>query len=147
VDVQLIPVDIHCTDLLSTGESDIFAENSRKFAVRRQQHWAKTFREIAGFYAISHFRVTQHVRNLRSGRYQTGTVLGSAFPRPILLPGSFGHNGKHPGICMEGKKSSIASFAKAVSLGRLKEKPRVVSILKPLLSVRNLHGVLGFEQH
>jgi hypothetical protein len=147
VEVQHVPVDIYCTDLLRTGESDIFAENGRNSAVRRQQHWAKAFGEITGFYAIAHFRMVQHVRNLRSGRYQTGTVLCYAVPRPILLPGSFGHNGKHPGICMEGVKICIASSAKAVSLGRLKEKPRVVSIFEPLMSLRNLQGVLGCEQH
>jgi hypothetical protein len=147
VDVQLFPVDIYCTDLLRTGESDIFAENGSSFAVSRQQHCAEAFREIAGFYAISHFRMAQHVRNLRSGRYQTGAVLGYARPRPILLLGSFGHNWKHPGIYIEGIKILIGSFAKAASLGCMIEKRSVVSIFKPLLSLRNLQGVLGFEQH
>jgi hypothetical protein len=147
VDVKLVPVDVYSTDLLRTGESDIFAENGRYFSMLRLQHFAKAFRVVPGFYAISHFRVAQHVRNLSSARYHTGAVLSYTFLRPFFLRlvGSFGHNWKHPGICIEGFKRFIASFAKAVSLGRLQEKPRRSSIFQPLSSLWNLQGVLGFE--
>ena len=51
------------------------------------------------------------------------------------------------GMCIEGVKTLIGSFAKAASLAGMSENQNLVSIFKPLLSLGNLQGVLGFEQH